>query len=232
MPRITPSTGSVNLERLVDHDPYHATLTEFAWTSSSPQYGSEPRLELTWQLDDSTTVKDWLSLKLGRQQDGTPSKLRQLLNGIVGESPIAEIKWFDTDTLEWSYADDIPYARLELGFEITLRGVHKERPDGQGLRYGVTTYQSPNLRPVAPVQPPARQPQAPPPTVQQAPRSVIPNGPSPAPAPSQRFVPGGPDHRQPWRPTVQPAVVPETAAPAPVQTQADAADDPDLDIPF
>lgn len=166
MARITPSSGGTNLEQLVDYEPYPAVLQEIAWTEGSPQYGSEQRLELTWELEDGTSLRDWIAPRLGRQRNGQVAKLRALLNALGQQPEQADIAWFDDETLEWSYDGDTPYLALEVGLEVIIRGKVEDRADGSGLRFRILNYQ--------------------------APQTVIPEpapAPAPRPAPQRRVVP-------------------------------------------
>lgn len=147
MARITPSSGisSVNIEELEDYEPYRAWLRAIDFQTGSAEYGSEQRLVLDWSLtdeeDDKDTIRDWLSLRLGRQQSGQVSKLRALLNALSGKEEQAEVKWFDTETLEWSYDGEHAENKLGEGAGVLFRGKHGVKQDGTA-KFTITTYQS------------------------------------------------------------------------------------------
>src|SRR2546421_8217465 len=123
MARITPAQNSFDLENLRDYDPYRARLKKIDWGRSSEEYGAESRLELTWALlggEDDQTLKDWISLRLGQQQNGQVAKLRMLLNALAGRPEATEVAWFDDETLEWSYDGTVPAGQLAEGHEVRL----------------------------------------------------------------------------------------------------------------
>lgn len=146
MTRITPASGQViDFEQFEDHEPYKGTLKKISWSEGSVEYGSEKRLTLDWELEDGiTSVRDWISLRLGKQQNGTVSKLRQLLNALSEKPTDTQVEWFDPDTLEWSYVKDgAPFNKLAEGMNVIFRGKLGMRSDGQGRKYTVTVYQAP-----------------------------------------------------------------------------------------
>lgn len=142
MARITPSTGTFDPESFVDYEPYRVQLKTIAFSESSPQYGSEKRLELTWDMEDGQDLRDWVGLRLGKQQSGQVSKLRMLLNALSEKPEATEVAWFDDETLEWSYTKDgAPFRKLGAGVEVVVRGKVTDKADGSGRRFQVTAYQ-------------------------------------------------------------------------------------------
>ena len=146
MPRIFPSNGAVDIEHLNDYEPYTVQLQAIGWSQGSPQYGGEQRLELTWEIDgrEGETLKDWLSLRLGKQQNGNVSRLRALLNALAARPELTEISFFDTDTMEWGY--DGPQgpaaARLSEGAQVVVRGKRVLKQDNSGYRFQIEVYQT------------------------------------------------------------------------------------------
>lgn len=141
MARITPSSGStIDLTTLEDDEPIHGILKKpkDGWfTQGSAEYGGEDRLTIDWELEDGETIRDWVSLRLGKStKTGQVSKLRMLLNAL-GEKPRDSWVWFNNETLEWGYDEqDIamknPYAKVTEGLEVIFRGVHGTKQDGSG----------------------------------------------------------------------------------------------------
>src|SRR5205809_976461 len=108
MTRITPSSGNaIDLTQLDDDEPYKGVIRKpkDGWYSEgSEQYGGGQRLTIDFELEDGvSTVRDWISLRLGKQQNGTVSKLRMLLNALSQKPRDTEVKWFESETLEWGY---------------------------------------------------------------------------------------------------------------------------------
>ena len=145
MPRITPSSGTaVDFTGYIDDEPYKGVLKkpkEGWFTKGSAEYGGEDRLTVDWETEDGDSIRDWISLRLGKQQNGTVSKLRMLLNALSDKSRDTEIKWFDSDTLEWSY-DDKPFNKITEGMEVVFRGVQGVKQDGN-RKFTIQKYASP-----------------------------------------------------------------------------------------
>lgn len=144
MARISASAQTSEVADLEDFEPYQVTLQSVTKSTGAEQYGSQPQLEVTWQLEDSTTVRDWPALKLGKSRDsGKVSKLRAMLNAIAGKPEAAEIAWFDDETFEWSYDGETAVARLTEGLPVIVRGKNVEKVvDGESqLRYRIQAYQ-------------------------------------------------------------------------------------------
>jgi hypothetical protein len=172
--RITPPQQLTDLGEIKDYEPYRMLITGIDWDESDhPQYGHQRRMVVDFASpdDESFTVRDWISPRLGRQQNGQVSKLRQLLNAVAGQPPATEIAWFDDETLEWSYDGQTPYAKLEQDFEVIVRGqvAEKETDQGKQRRYRINIYQKADEPPPTP--PPAPVPSPAPPR-RAAPRSV------------------------------------------------------------
>lgn len=146
--RITPSSGStLDLTVLEDDEPYRGVLKKpkDGWLSKgSAEYGGEDRLTIDWELEDGETVRDWISLRLGKQQNGTVSKLRMLLNALSEKPRDTEVKWFDSETLEWSY-DDKPFNQIAEGMEVLFRGVKGKKQDGTD-KYTIQRYAAPKAK--------------------------------------------------------------------------------------
>jgi hypothetical protein len=152
MARITPNSGSTVdptvLKELEDDEPYKGILKKpkDGWLSKgSAEYGGEDRLTIDWQLEDGkidSSIRDWISLRLGKQQNGTVSKLRMLLNALSDKPRDTEVKWFDSVTLEWGY-DDKPYNKITEGMEVVFRGVHGKKQDGTTDKFTIQKYQAP-----------------------------------------------------------------------------------------
>ncbi|HLH69440.1 MAG TPA: hypothetical protein VKY90_10500 [Candidatus Dormibacteraeota bacterium] len=163
--RITPTDTQV--DHLKDWEPYVAQIRDCALVEGAAQYGGEPRLEVRLLLEDGTVIKDWMSLRLGQRQGGGVSKLRSLLNALARRPESTRIEWFDTEDLSWSYDGQAVHGLLRQGQRVVLRGRREERPDGEGSRFRVVTYQP------APVSRPAAQASATPATA--APPAAIPS---------------------------------------------------------
>ena len=145
MARITPPTQG-SIPQLEDHEPYRASIANIEWDQSEhPQYGQQTRLVVDFALDNQPDqkIRDWIALRLGRQQNGQVSKLRKLLNAIGQQPEAADIAWFDDDTLEWSYDGNKPYAKLDLGLPVIIRGQTVEKPSENGpkRRFVINVYQ-------------------------------------------------------------------------------------------
>ncbi len=145
MARITPAQSQmVDLEQLQDYEPYVVTLQRIGWAESAAQYGGERRLQLDWEFDDGSTVRDWVALRLGKQQNGQVSKLRALLNALSDRPEPTEVAWFDDETLEWSYGGDQPDNKLVEGMQVVIRGKRVVKEDGT-YRWAVQAYASVRL---------------------------------------------------------------------------------------
>jgi hypothetical protein len=148
MARITPNSGStLDLTVLEDLEPYKGILTKpkDGWYSKgAAEYGGEDRLTIDWQLEDGENLRDWISLRLGKQQNGTVSKLRMLLNALSDKPRDSEVKWFDSETMEWGY-DDKPFNVIAEGMEVVFRGIHGTKQDGSG-KFTITQYQAPKAK--------------------------------------------------------------------------------------
>jgi len=157
MARITPPTQSA-IADLEDYEPYKVSLKKIDWQDSSPEYGGESRMVIDWALLDQpdVTVRDWVSLRLGRQQSGHVSKLRKILYALADKPEASDIAWFDDESYEWSYDGDKAYAALSEGLPLTLIGktVEKQTENGPKRRFAVVDYKpaaaqksKPSLRP-------------------------------------------------------------------------------------
>ena len=125
MSRITPSTRAVN--NTIDADEFYEVTIETLGGIVEGTYGDQLQVDL--QYEDASTVRDWLGLKLGKAQNGTVAKLRQFLNSVAGKPYDAEIKWFDSETMEWSY-DTEPFDKLSEGRSCLARGIRGVKDDG------------------------------------------------------------------------------------------------------
>lgn len=148
--RITPSSGSsMDLTVFEDDEPYKGILTKpkDGWFSpGSIEYGGEDRLTIDWKLEDGQTQRDWISLRLGKQQNGTVSKLRMLLNALSDKPRDTEVKWFVKETLEWGYDDtDKAFNVITEGMEVVFRGIHGTKQDGSG-KFTIQKYQAPKAK--------------------------------------------------------------------------------------
>lgn len=146
MSRITPpQQAATDLSQLKDYDPYRVQIAKVDTERGSAEYGSELRLvlDLAFTDDPTFTIRDWISMRLGRQQNGQVSKLRMLLNAIAQQPEATEIAWFDDESLEWSYDGDSAFAKVEEGFEVIVRGKVTEKQTDQGpkRRYAINAYQ-------------------------------------------------------------------------------------------
>ncbi len=146
MARITPAADfSFDLK---DYEAYEAVLAEDPKPSQgSEQFGSERRLELSWELQDGTLLRDWLGLRLGRQSGGQVSKLRSLLNAACERKDSEAVAWFDDETFEWGYSSDGPPAnKLQKSVtRVQLRGKTISKFDAEGHEhrtFRITVYQS------------------------------------------------------------------------------------------
>jgi hypothetical protein len=130
MPRITPSSSSLVIPDIEPDEFYEVTLTEIDRSPSKFNEG-ESQLQLRWDYGDAGDTLDWLGLRLGKQKNGTVAKLRQMLNSISGKPFDAEIAWFDTETLEFSYEKDgEAFNKLAVGATCLARAIKGEREDG------------------------------------------------------------------------------------------------------
>ena len=52
------------------------------------------------------------------------------------------VRFFDDETLEWSYDGDQPYSKLSVGLPVIIRGKSEVKMgEGGGKRFRITTYQ-------------------------------------------------------------------------------------------
>lgn len=144
MERVTASSGSaIDVGQFEDHEPYKGTLKKIDFTTGSAEYGSEQRLTLDWELENGDNVRDWISLRLGKQQNGTVSKLRQLLNALSEKPADTQVEWFDPDSLEWSYEKNgAAFNKLAVGAVVIFRGKRGVKADGSA-KFTVNVYQMP-----------------------------------------------------------------------------------------
>lgn len=151
MARITPSSGSnIDLTIVEDDTPYKGTLRmpKDGWLSKgSAEYGGEDRLTVDWDLGEGpgTSIRDWISLRLGKQQNGTVSKLRMLLNALSDKPRDTEVKWFDSQSLEWGYEDDKAFNVISEGMEVVFIGQHGTKKDGSG-KFTIEKYSAPKAK--------------------------------------------------------------------------------------
>lgn len=160
MARITPSSGSnIDLTIVEDDTPYKGTLKmpKDGWLSKgSAEYGGEDRLTVDWDLGEGpgTSIRDWISLRLGKQQNGTVSKLRMLLNALSDKPRDTEVKMFVSETLEWGYdeakfdADGKylnPFNKITEGMEVVFIGQHGTKKDGSG-KFTIEKYSAPKAK--------------------------------------------------------------------------------------
>lgn len=141
MARITQSAGP----DLNDDELYTGVLVSAKFAKSTKD-GYADQVEVQWELRQGGMLKDWPSVSLGTTTNGTPSRLRQLLNALV-EKPKDEELWFDPDTLEWGYdldgEDTTPaYAVLKPGLVVSFKGENRKNAKGE-LRYKITGYRAP-----------------------------------------------------------------------------------------
>lgn len=148
MARITESSGAtLDLTQFEDDEPYRVRIKEVGAITDTEYQGKKGRqLEIVWELagEPDTTLKDWLSLSLGKQRDGTISKFRQFLNAIGQQPKDTAIKWFDDETLEWSYDGTHAHLKIQEGLEAILRGEIRDRADpSQGKKFAIKKYAAP-----------------------------------------------------------------------------------------
>ena len=144
MARITQGS-TIDFSLLEDQEPYKVRLKEVVGIVESVYQGKKSRrLEVTWEMadDSDVTLKDWLGVTLNPMADGRVSKLRQLLNAIAQRPKDTQVSWFDDEDYSWSYDGDTPDCTLTVGLEAVMRGESRERSDGQGKRFSITSYQS------------------------------------------------------------------------------------------
>lgn len=171
MTRIVPKQQT-DVSQLKDYEPYRVSIHAIDWIESSGEYAAEgKRLQIDWAFDPDAlfTTRDYVGLRLGRQTSGQVSKLRSLLNALAHKPEATEISWFDDESLEWSYDGTTPFARLEEGLEVIVRGKIVEKPSDSGprKRFNISAYQ---------------------PAVDEAPKAAAapPAAPMPAPVPATR----------------------------------------------
>lgn len=144
MARITPPVQNTDISELKDHEPYRVSIHKLDFEPSSAEYGGENRLVVDWSFvdDPDFTIRDWIGLRLGRQQSGQVSKLRMLLNAVAHKPKAEDISWFDDESLEWSYDGNKSYAKLSEGLEVIIRGEVTEKPGDNGpkRRFRINVY--------------------------------------------------------------------------------------------
>jgi hypothetical protein len=144
MARITPPTQQTDLSQLKDHEPYRVFIRKTDFEASSAEYGGEKRLVIDWAFADDPdfTVRDWVSLRLGRQQSGQVSKLRMILNAVAHKPKAEDIAWFDDEDLTWSYDGEHVACKLSEGLEAIIRGEVTEKPGDNGpkRRFRINVY--------------------------------------------------------------------------------------------
>ena len=144
MTRITPG-ATVDLTQLEDQEPYKVRIKEVRDIEEREYEGkTHRRIPIVWELadDPDVTLLDWFGLTLNNQGNGQISKLRQLLNAIAQRPKDTPIQWFDDDDNSWSYDGVNPDCALTIGLEVILRGESRDRKDGQGRRFAITSYQA------------------------------------------------------------------------------------------
>lgn len=166
MARITEATGStIDLTQFEDDEPYKVRIQAVGAVTDTEYQGKKGRqLEITWSLvdDPETTLKDWLSLSLGKQKNGTVSKFRQFLNALAQKPKDESIKWFDDEELTWSYNGTHAHMKLEAGLEAILSGEIRDRADPtQGKKFAITKYKAPKVRKARPADYEDEQPEDP-----------------------------------------------------------------------
>lgn len=154
MARITPNSGStLDLTTLEDDEPYKGVLKKpkDGWFSTgAAEYGSEERLTVDWVLEDGESIRDWISLRLGKStKTGAVSKLRMLLNALSEKPRDTEIVGFTTETLEWEYEVGKPFNKITEGMEVIFRGVKGFKADGTTEKFTIQKYQAPKAKAAA-----------------------------------------------------------------------------------
>ena len=128
MPRITPSSHAVN--ESIEPDEFYEVSIKTLGGIVDGKYGKQLQIDL--EYEDGSTTRDWLGLRLGKLQNGTVAKLRQMLNSIAGKPHDAEIAWFDSDNFEWSYEKDgDAFDKLTEGRSCLARGIRGTNDDDQ-----------------------------------------------------------------------------------------------------
>jgi hypothetical protein len=158
MSRLSSASKSTDFGvALPDFDPLHAGLNEL--TLEEGNFGTQ--LKLVWRLTDEKFgdqwVWDYVSLKLGKNNSGQASKLRKLLNALMGQPEVGEV-WFDDVSFEYGIGEDGPVSgMLKLGeTEVILRGQNQpDKNDPTATRFRVTTYQSAGAKTEKPAAAPA-----------------------------------------------------------------------------
>ena len=141
MTRVKPSDNPpIDLE---DDEWYRAVLVS-AKRAPSKKEGYKDQIEVEWEGRQGLKLRDWIAIAVGQTKDGTPSRLRQLLNALA-EKPRAEELWFDPDSLEWGYdleGDDStrPEAKITEGMVVLFTGSTREI-NGKD-RYRISGYKS------------------------------------------------------------------------------------------
>lgn len=146
MTRTKPSNGSG--PDLEDDELYRGVLVRAKKIRSKIE-GYADQIEVEWELKQGAKLRDWPSVAVGMQRDGTIAKLRQMLNAL-GERDKGEELWFDADTLEWGYdldGDDTTpaYAKLTPGMVVMFRGENVLKPTADNPKrsvYKITSYRS------------------------------------------------------------------------------------------
>jgi hypothetical protein len=140
MARITPASN-VQVVSLEEDQPYKVTLKAIDIYNGEYKGKPQSKLQLDWEFDDSSSIRDWLYLKLGTSK-GVPSKLRQLLNALQDRPALDEVSFFDDETYEWGYQGGSGPAdnRLTAGMQVVIRGAEVQRQDGS-RRWTIQKYQ-------------------------------------------------------------------------------------------
>lgn len=130
---------------LKDYDKYTATLQDLEGINGSPEYGGGRRLQITWRLEDGSTLRDFLGFKTGLTQGNEPSKMRTLLNAIAGRKPHAPIEWVDDETLEFKFPENDTVWQLSQAQNVAFRGKNtvKYSQTGEEISsYRISGYES------------------------------------------------------------------------------------------
>ena len=131
MARVTPPQGGGYDGGLPDDEPIPVELLSIDVVEDQ-RFDAGPRFALKWQTVDGNDIwiRDWLSVRLGKQQSGQVSKLRGLVNALHGRKATDEVAWADDETAEYGLDGEDTTGRIEPGIRVAVIGQNVVKDDG------------------------------------------------------------------------------------------------------